>query len=362
MTEQATEQYDLIIIGTGSGNSIPAFLDDRKIALVERDVFGGTCLNRGCIPSKMFVLPADVALAAETSEKLGIHTQFNGADWPMIRDRIFGRIDPISAGGREYPRHGHAERHADRRDRSVHRRQDVHGSTAARWTVDTISAPNVLIAAGSRPTIPPIPGLRRDGVPHVRLDHAPGRAAEAARDHRRRLHRRRDGPRVRRPRFRRDDGGAVDRPAPRVRRGDRPSASPRCSGRRVDLRLGTAPTAVRRVSDGIEIAVGETTIIVDELLVATGRAAEQRPRSTPPPAVSSSASTARSRSTTPWPPTSTASGRSATSPTRTSSSTWPTPRPRWRSGTSPIPTTNTTRATRPCRARSSPTRRSPPSD
>ena len=50
----------------------------------------------------MFVLPADVALAADTSEKLGIDTQFNGADWPMIRDRIFGRIDPISAGGRDY--------------------------------------------------------------------------------------------------------------------------------------------------------------------------------------------------------------------------------------------------------------------
>ena len=42
-------------------------------------------------------------------------------------------------------------------------------------------------------------------------------------------------------------------------------------GTRVDLRLGTAPTSVRRVSDGIEITVGEATIVVDELLVATGR-------------------------------------------------------------------------------------------
>ena len=56
------ERYDLIIIGTGSGNAIPDFLDDWKIAVVERDVFGGTCINRGCVPSKMFVLPADVAL------------------------------------------------------------------------------------------------------------------------------------------------------------------------------------------------------------------------------------------------------------------------------------------------------------
>jgi hypothetical protein len=53
------DRFDLIIIGSGSGNGIPSFFDDRRIALVERDVFGGTCLNRGCIPSKMFVLPAD---------------------------------------------------------------------------------------------------------------------------------------------------------------------------------------------------------------------------------------------------------------------------------------------------------------
>ena len=119
------EQFDLIIIGSGSGNSIPAFLDDWKIALVERDVFGGTCLNRGCIPSKMFVLPADVALSAQTSAKLGIDTQFNGADWAMIRDRIFGRIDPDLRGWSGVPGDGHAERDADRGHGAVHRRQGV---------------------------------------------------------------------------------------------------------------------------------------------------------------------------------------------------------------------------------------------
>ena len=43
--------FDLIIVGSGSGNHIPAFLDGHRIAIVERDVFGGTCLNKGCIPS-----------------------------------------------------------------------------------------------------------------------------------------------------------------------------------------------------------------------------------------------------------------------------------------------------------------------
>src|SRR3990170_3029360 len=97
------EQFDLIVVGSGSGNTIPDYLDDWKIALVERDpVFGGTCLNRGCIPSKMFVLPADLAVDAAESARLGIDVRFHGADWAAIRDRVFARIDGISAGGREY--------------------------------------------------------------------------------------------------------------------------------------------------------------------------------------------------------------------------------------------------------------------
>ena len=73
------DRFDLIIIGSGSGNSIPEYLSDWKIAIVERGVFGGTCLNRGCIPSKMFVLPADVAEDARHSERLGVTVRFEGA-------------------------------------------------------------------------------------------------------------------------------------------------------------------------------------------------------------------------------------------------------------------------------------------
>lgn len=96
--------YDLMIIGTGSGNSVlTPFFDDKRVAIIERDVFGGTCLNKGCIPSKMFIFPAEIAEHAElTGPRLGVDTTFNGADWPAIRDRVFGRIDPIAEGGRKY--------------------------------------------------------------------------------------------------------------------------------------------------------------------------------------------------------------------------------------------------------------------
>lgn len=95
------QHFDLAVIGSGSGNSlIDERFADLKIALIERDpVFGGTCLNRGCIPTKMFVLPADFARGVEHARRLGVDLAFNGADWPAIRNRIFGRIDPISRGG-----------------------------------------------------------------------------------------------------------------------------------------------------------------------------------------------------------------------------------------------------------------------
>ena len=97
--ESNIETFDLIIVGSGSGNSIPEYLADWRIAMVERGTFGGTCLNVGCIPSKMFVLPADKAVEAQNSAKLGIDTQFNGADFGAIRDRI-------SAGSTRYRRAG----------------------------------------------------------------------------------------------------------------------------------------------------------------------------------------------------------------------------------------------------------------
>ena len=172
------DHFDLIIVGSGSGNHIPAFLDGHRIAIVERDVFGGTCLNKGCIPSKMFVLPADRVVEAREAAALGIDIETRGADWTAIRDRIFGRIDPIAAGGREY----RAERCPNitliegtarflpATDDRLHR-LDVDGRC--------IAGRQVLIAAGSRPVVPPITGLVETGFHTsdsiMRLDALPNR-------------------------------------------------------------------------------------------------------------------------------------------------------------------------------------------
>ena len=89
-TPAAEEHFDLIIIGTGSGNSIPSpDFDDRRIAIIEKGTFGGTCLNVGCIPTKMYVYAADIALAAREAGRLGLDAQVTSVDWDSIVDRVF---------------------------------------------------------------------------------------------------------------------------------------------------------------------------------------------------------------------------------------------------------------------------------
>jgi mycothione reductase len=154
----STEQYDIVIIGSGSGNSIIGpEMDDMRIAMVERGAFGGTCLNRGCIPSKMFIYPADLAQhAAEGGAKYGIHTEFLGTDWQAMVHRVFGRIDPIAEGGRQYR---HSLTNVDVYEHSAHfvgdRELDAGGTF--------IRGEQVVIAAGARSYVPDVPGL--DQVP-----------------------------------------------------------------------------------------------------------------------------------------------------------------------------------------------------
>ncbi|MCU1501920.1 MAG: mycothione reductase, partial [Ilumatobacteraceae bacterium] len=145
--------FDLIILGTGSGNSLISHeMRDWRIAIVERGVFGGTCLNRGCIPSKMYVYAADVAHIIKHAARFGVHGTFEHADWLSIRDRVFARIDPIAAGGRDY-RLGN--------DNVTVFEGDAHftGERELEVNGQRIRGTNVVIAAGARSFIPAFPGL-----------------------------------------------------------------------------------------------------------------------------------------------------------------------------------------------------------
>ena len=162
----APEHFDIVLIGSGSNNSFPGpEFADRRIAYIDRGVgphkiFGGTCLNVGCIPTKMFVHAADLAHAATTSQRFGVDSTINGVHFPAIRDRIFNRIDPISRGGEQY----RAE-HPDN-DNLTYMRATARfvgpkeiEATFEDGTTRRITGDTFVLGAGSRPFIPPIPGL-----------------------------------------------------------------------------------------------------------------------------------------------------------------------------------------------------------
>lgn len=144
--------YDLVILGAGSGNMLlTPELAHLKTAIVEQDRFGGTCLNRGCIPSKMFVVAADAALNVRTAARLGVHATLDSVDWKAIRSRIFDRIDPLHESAVRYRRNTGVDVYTEPARFIAPKVIEV-GS-------EQLTADTFVVATGSRPVVPAIDGL-----------------------------------------------------------------------------------------------------------------------------------------------------------------------------------------------------------
>jgi mycothione reductase len=155
------QSYDLVIVGAGSGNMLPAKeFAGWRIAVAESDRFGGTCLNRGCIPSKMLVHTADVAQEVRHAGRFGVHARWAGADWPAIRDRVFGRIDPLHE-------RAVAHRRANGTDVFLGEARFV-APKVLQIGEEEIRGERFVLAAGSRPAVPAIDGLAQ--VPYLTSD------------------------------------------------------------------------------------------------------------------------------------------------------------------------------------------------
>ena len=259
--------YDLIVLGAGSGNMLfTPELGGMRAAIVEPDRFGGTCLNRGCIPSKMLVLAADAARGVTEAARLGIDAHVDHVDWPAIRDRVFGRIDPLHQQAVDF-RCSNGIDVYDEPARFV-------GPKVLQVGTDTITAETVVVAVGSRPDQPAVAGL--DTVAHhtsdtiMRIDEIPrslivlgggfiaaemGHVFEAFGS---RVHIIQRGPRL----LMAEDLDVATR-------------FTEMAAARFDLRLRTTATLVAEAGDGVAVTVegpqGHAVIEADVLLVATGR-------------------------------------------------------------------------------------------
>ena len=90
--------YDVVILGAGSGGYAAALRGAQlglKVALIEGDKVGGTCLHRGCIPTKAYLHAAETADAIRDSEHFGVRSTFEGIDMPKVgayRDSVVSKL------------------------------------------------------------------------------------------------------------------------------------------------------------------------------------------------------------------------------------------------------------------------------
>jgi mycothione reductase len=148
------KEYGLIVIGSGAGMNVidTALAMGLKVALVEEGPIGGTCLNRGCIPSKVLIHAADVIREAEEAARIGVHLKLDHLDYSSLKRRMW---DIVLNG-----RHEMEEGIRQTRELDLY---PLVGNFVSDYTMqvgsETIKAPRIVIASGARAVVPPVPGL-----------------------------------------------------------------------------------------------------------------------------------------------------------------------------------------------------------
>src|SRR5271165_84623 len=147
--------YDLAVIGAGAaGLSVTAAAAQLglRVALIERDRMGGDCLNAGCVPSKALLAAGQAAAASRRAGRFGIRLPAPGIDWDAVAAHVQGAIAAIA------PMDGVARYRALGADVLQGEASFLDPGSIA---VDgkRLTARRFVVAAGSRPAMPPIPGL-----------------------------------------------------------------------------------------------------------------------------------------------------------------------------------------------------------
>ena len=181
--------YELLVIGGGTGNNVAAAAADAGLetALVEPGKLGGTCLNRGCNPSKMLIQAANAANDIRDAAKFHVDATLNGVDHATVTAEMDDLLSGIAEGMAERYRgkdnltlYDEYTEFVD--ERTVRLGGEASGASrsSSEGTSDggaDVTAERVVVATGSRPIVPPIDGL--DDTDHLTsqealyLDEAP---------------------------------------------------------------------------------------------------------------------------------------------------------------------------------------------
>ena len=148
------EKYDAVVIGSGSGMFVvyEAVFRGLSVALIDKGPLGGTCPNLGCIPSKMLMFPADRIVEIQEARKLGVEADIRTIDFPFIMERMRHSVEEAQRRmGETFSGLPGLEFHEGKGHFVGEYEMEVDGTR--------IRGDRFFIATGSRPYVPPIPGL-----------------------------------------------------------------------------------------------------------------------------------------------------------------------------------------------------------
>jgi dihydrolipoamide dehydrogenase len=148
------KKYDVIVIGSGSGGEIvdAALSQGFSVAWIDKGPLGGTCLNVGCIPSKMLIYPADRIVEIQEAGKLGITAEIKNIDFESIMKHM---KEPIIES------HEHMERGLQNTKYFNYYKRigDFISDYTLEINGEKIRGKKIFIGSGARPFIPPIKGI-----------------------------------------------------------------------------------------------------------------------------------------------------------------------------------------------------------
>lgn len=152
------EQYDVIVIGSGSGLKVvwSALQEGLNVALVDKGPLNGTCLNSGCIPSKIMIYPADVIRQLKDAKAIGIEGTIDKVDFELIMKRVWSLILAERKDTEEGIR-------AEKNLTWYKEIGEFVGDYRLKVGNTIITAPKIVIATGSRAGVPPIEGINDVG-------------------------------------------------------------------------------------------------------------------------------------------------------------------------------------------------------
>src|SRR6267378_2217397 len=161
------EAFDVAVIGGGSAGYVGAIRGAQlglKVAVIEKEKVGGTCLHRGCIPTKSFLHSSELAHQIHTAAALGLKTEGLQVDWPVVLKRKQAVVDQLWRG---------VEFLLKKNKVTVFKGEGIIESEHAVTVKDSgqvVNAKNLVVATGSRPKS--LPGLKMDGDRVINSDHA----------------------------------------------------------------------------------------------------------------------------------------------------------------------------------------------